>query len=170
MYSKRAFLLTAFLLLTLSFCLSQLIVIRKYTSISVAVHFNNSLNITSVDVETTYSYTSEKTVYAFNYSEITISLTVPKTPTEYEYESFIVMLNNTSLNYWFSIPLKIQSEGYVQHVFFNVQYGTYTVTARILHEQLLTFDVMAAYWEIVPEGGSMLTRTILDEQKLEFAV
>jgi hypothetical protein len=84
-----------------------------------------NLRFADVDVEVTYNYTNESTTYAFDYSLPMVNDSI--------YEFFVITLGGTSTNFWSSILLKIQSGGYLQHVFFNLQYGTYNVTARVLH-------------------------------------
>jgi len=167
MHLKHATLLSAILLLTVSFGLSQLIVTRRYTSISVTIHFDSKLRFTDLDVETTYSYTSEDTVLAFNYIE-------PTSETEFEYEIFTIFLEGASIYYWRSVPLKIQSGGYVQHVFFDVNFGIYHVTATVQYFKStgkeLEMSILDVPYERVSEELTELATSILDELKLEFTV
>lgn len=149
MHLRHALLLSAILLLSISFYLSQLIVTHRFSSISVTIHFNSNLRFANVNVEATYTYTNESTVLAFNYTE-------PNLETVYrKYEIFTITLNGTSIYDWSSIPLNVQSGGYVQHVFFNVKFGTYAVTVTFQH---IEFGIR--YWAL----------STLDEQKLEFTV
>lgn len=145
---NQVLLLFAILLLAIYFYLSQLIVARKYTSISVTIHFDNSVRFINVDVEATYSHTNESTVLAFEYTE-------PNFDIEPRYEIFTINLNGNSIYYWSSIPLHIQSGGYVQHVFFDVKFGTYEVSVATQHIEM---------------GKRRGALSILDEQTLEVTI